>query len=64
MTKTKRRSIWLGTLAMVATVCVAPLSIAQPAGALPPGPPSDGYVLLGGDGGIFPWNVPFAGAPA
>jgi hypothetical protein len=64
MTSSMRRSIRLGTLAVVVTAFLAPLFVASPASALPPGPPTDGYVLLAGDGGIFPWNVPFAGAPA
>jgi hypothetical protein len=27
-------------------------------------PPHDGYILLGSDGGIFNWNLPFNGSPA
>ena len=64
MTMSKRRSVRLGTLLVAgATMFVAPISTATPAGAQT-GPPTDGFVLLAGDGGIFTHNVPFAGAPA
>jgi hypothetical protein len=50
--------------ATVALMFATLLSSAPAAGAIPPGPPSNGYFLLGGDGGIFTFGVPFAGAPA
>jgi hypothetical protein len=60
-----RLSVRLGIVfTVVAMTFATVLASAPAAGAAEPGPPTDGFILLGGDGGIFPFNVPFAGAPA
>ena len=55
-------SVRLGVvLATVALMFATLLSSAPAAGAAPPGPSTNGFYLLGGDGGIFPFGMPFAG---
>jgi len=51
-------------LATIALVFATVLSSAPAVGAAPAQPSNDGYVLLGGDGGVFPFGVPFSGSPA
>jgi hypothetical protein len=49
---------------VVAMTFATVLASAPAAGAAPADPPPNGFILLGGDGGIFPFGVPFHGAPA
>jgi hypothetical protein len=51
-------------LATVALMFATVLSSAPAAGAALAGGSTNGFFLLGGDGGIFPFGVPFLGAPA
>ena len=51
-------------LTAVALMFATLLSSAPAAGAAPAAPSSNGFSLLGGDGGIFTFDVPFAGTPA
>jgi hypothetical protein len=61
MRATTRAAIRFGAvLAAVATL----LSAMPAAGAGQTAPRTSGFVLLGGDGGIFPFSVPMAGAAA
>ena len=68
MHPTTRLSVRLGAVITAVVAMFATLLWAMPAAAAAPGghafPVSDGYVLLGGDGGIFPFDVPMAGAAA
>jgi hypothetical protein len=61
----RRASFCFGAVFAVVVAMVASLLWAMPAaGADQPGPRTNGFVLLGGDGGIFPFGVPMAGAAA
>jgi hypothetical protein len=68
MHPTTRLSVRLGAVITAVVAMFATVLWAMPAAAAAPGghafPVSDGYVLLGGDGGIFPFDVPMAGAAA
>jgi hypothetical protein len=63
MSATARPFVRVGAVvAAVATMFATVLWSATTAGAGQQGVPTNGFVLLGGDGGIFPFNVPMAGA--
>jgi hypothetical protein len=65
MRATARVSVRLGAvLTAVASMFAGALWSAPAAVAGTAGPSTDGYVLLGGDGGTFPFGVPFAGSAA
>jgi hypothetical protein len=65
MPRTTRVSVSLGTVfAVVATMLATAVWSAPNAGAGLQGPGTNGFFLLGGDGGIFPFGVPMAGAAA
>ena len=57
---------WVGLTLVIATAfattVATALSSAPPAGAVPASSSTNGYVLLGGDGGIFPFGVPMQGS--
>jgi ribosomal protein L24E len=62
MRGTKRSSVRVGAaLVFVASMFAAALATAPLAGAAPA---TNGYRLLGGDGGVFPFGAPFLGAAA
>lgn len=62
MNAATRVSVRLGIVFTVVAMTFATVLAAAPAAGA--APPSNGFVLLGGDGGIFPFGVPFHGAPA
>jgi hypothetical protein len=63
MRTTRRLALCLGIVCTIVAAMFATVPITT-AGAGLLGPPTDGYVVLGGDGGIFTFNVPMAGAAA
>jgi hypothetical protein len=65
MRRSTRVCASIGTaLAFTTVMFAAALSTAPAAGAGQTGLETDGFILLAGDGGIFPTAVPMAGAPA
>jgi hypothetical protein len=60
-----RAPVCLGaTLAVVVALLATARWAAPPAGAGQTAPPTNGFMLLAGDGGIFTFGVPMVGAPA
>jgi hypothetical protein len=65
MHATRRGTVrWVGVIAVVATMFATALWSAPTAGAGQTGLLTNGYMLLAGDGGLFPFQVPQAGIPA
>jgi hypothetical protein len=55
----------LGAVVASATLLVGTTGVHPAAAVTAATPlPHDGYILMGADGGIFNWNLPFNGAPA
>jgi hypothetical protein len=64
MRVTRRVVAYLAGIVALAAMGATSIATAPAAGAGQAGPSTNGYYLLGGDGGVFPFGVPFAGAAA